>query len=68
MTKTMRAWRKANAYVQSGQHDKAIYWLSRTVEILDAGPPRRRTRLNEMDAGYMLAALFFFVVLWAAYL
>ena len=30
MTRTMHAWRKANAYVRSGQHDRAIYWLSRT--------------------------------------
>jgi len=29
MTKTMRAWRKANAYVRSGHHAKAAYWLSR---------------------------------------
>jgi hypothetical protein len=40
MTQTMRAWRKANAYVRSGQHAKAIYWLSRTVEILENGRPR----------------------------
>jgi hypothetical protein len=39
MTKTMRAWRKANAFVRSGQHAKAIYWLSRTVEVLEAGRP-----------------------------
>ena len=37
MTRTMHAWRKANAYVRSGQHDRAIYWLSRTQAILDAG-------------------------------
>jgi hypothetical protein len=64
MTKTMRAWRKANTYVRSGQHDKAIFWLYRTVEILDAGPPKP-SRLKHIDAGYMLAALFFLVLLWA---
>jgi hypothetical protein len=62
MTKTMRAWRKANAYVRSGQHEKAIYWLTRTQEILDSGPPRR-SRLKDLDAGYMLAALFFLALL-----
>jgi hypothetical protein len=65
VTRTMHAWRKANAYVRSGQHDRAIYWLSRTQAILDAGPPRR-SRLKDADAGYMLAALFFFVLIWAA--
>ena len=34
MTRTMHAWRKANAYVRSGQHDRAIYWLSRTQVLL----------------------------------
>jgi hypothetical protein len=58
----MRAWCKANAYVRSGQHDKAIYWLSRTIEILDGGKPRP-SRLKNMDAGYMLAALFFLALL-----
>src|SRR3984893_10568617 len=52
MTRTMHAWRKANAYVRSGQHDRAIYWLSRTQAILDAGPPCR-SRLKDVDAGYM---------------
>lgn len=63
MTKMMRAWCKANAYVRSGQHEKAIYWLLRTQEILDAGPPRP-SRLKDIDAGYMLAALFFLTLLW----
>jgi hypothetical protein len=66
MTKTMRAWRKANAYVRSGQHDKAIYWLSRTLKVLDDGPPRR-SRLKDIDAGYMLTALFFLVLIWVAW-
>jgi hypothetical protein len=56
MTKAMRAWRKANAYVPSGQHDKAIYWLSRTVAILD-GERRSQPRQHGMDAGYMFGAL-----------
>jgi hypothetical protein len=36
----MHAWRKANAYVRSGQHDRAIYWLWRTQAILDADAPQ----------------------------
>jgi hypothetical protein len=35
MTEAKRAWRNANAYVRSGQHQKAIYWLSRTQAILN---------------------------------
>jgi len=62
MIQTMRAWRKANAYVRSGQHDKAIYWLLRTQEILEAGPPRR-SRLRGIDAGYMLGALLFLALI-----
>jgi hypothetical protein len=65
MTRTMRAWRKANAYVRSGQHDKAIYWLSRTQEILEVGPPRL-SRLKEIDTGYAVSAVFLLVLLWAA--
>ena len=66
MTKMMRAWRKANAYVRSGQHAKAVYWLSRTQEILDSGPPRP-SRLKDLDAGYMMiAAVFLFALLWVA--
>ena len=62
MTRTMRAWRKANAYVRSGQHEKAIYWLLRTQESLEAVPPRR-SRLKGVDAGYMLGALLFLILL-----
>jgi hypothetical protein len=65
MTRTMRAWRKANACVRSGNHDKAIFWLCRTVEILESGPPKP-SRLKRIDAGYMIAAVFFLVLLWAA--
>jgi hypothetical protein len=64
MTKMMRAWCKANAYVRSGQHEKAMYWFLRTYEILDAGPPRR-SRLRGIDAGYMLAALLVLTLLLA---
>jgi hypothetical protein len=64
MTRMMRAWCKANAYARSGQHEKAIYWFLRTQEILDAGPPRP-SRLRRIDAGYMLAALFFLTLLLA---
>jgi hypothetical protein len=63
VTRTMRAWRKANACVRSGQHEKAIYWLSQTRAILDGGPPRPR-RLDGMDTGYMLGALVVVVALW----
>jgi hypothetical protein len=65
VTKAKRAWRKANAYVRSGQHEKAIYWLSRTVAILDSerrSPPRQ----HGMDAGYMLGALVVLVLIWVA--
>jgi hypothetical protein len=65
MTRTMRAWRKANAYVRPGQHAKAAYWLSRTLAELDRGqPPRRRSKYMETD--YLLAALFVLVVVWIA--
>jgi hypothetical protein len=65
MTKAKRAWRKANAYVRSGQHAKAIYWLSRTQAILDGDRPRRQ-RIYDMDAGYLLAALVVVVLLCVA--
>jgi hypothetical protein len=62
MTRTMRAWRKANAFVRSGQHAKAAYWLCRTLETLDRdGTPRRRPKYVETD--YLLAGLFVFVVI-----
>jgi hypothetical protein len=61
MTRTMRAWRKANAYVRSGQHAKAAYWLSRTLAILD-GERLRRRRLEGMEIDCLLAALFVLVV------
>jgi hypothetical protein len=66
MTRTMRAWKKANAYVRSGQHEKAIYWLSRVQEILDAGPPKP-ARFRAVDAGYMASAAFLLALLCAAY-
>ena len=65
MTRAKRAWRKANAYVRSGQHAKAIYWLSRTQAILDGDRPRRR-RSEDWKAGYMLAAAVVLVLLWVA--
>jgi hypothetical protein len=49
--------------VRSGQHAKAIKWLSRTVEILDGEPPRRR-RFDSVDASYILGALVVLVALW----
>ena len=65
MTKTKHAWRKANVCVRSGEHAKAIYWLSRTIAILDGGQPSRH-RLKDIDAGYMFAVLFVLVLLWVA--
>jgi len=62
----MRAWRKANAYVRSGEHEKAIYWLLRTQEILDAGGPKP-SRFKDIDAAYLISAVFLVVLLWAAY-
>ena len=63
MTRMMRAWRRANAHMRSGEHAKAVYWLSRTLAILDNERPRRR-RLEGID--YLLAALFISVVVWIA--
>jgi hypothetical protein len=65
MTKAMQAWRKANAYVRSGQHSKAIYWLSRTQAILNGEPPRRQ-RGDGMNASYILGALVVLIALWVA--
>ena len=65
MTRTMRSWRKANAYVRSGQHAKAAHWLTRTLEILDGDQIFRR-RPKYMDTDYLLAALFVLVVVWIA--
>ena len=65
MTRTMHAWRKANAYVRFGHHAKAAYWLSRTLAILDGNrAPQRRTKY--IDADYLLAALFMLVVILIA--
>jgi hypothetical protein len=63
MTKAKHAWSKANACVQSGQHDKAIYWLSRTQAILD-GERSPRYRRDGMDAGYMLVGFAALVLIW----
>jgi hypothetical protein len=68
MTRTKRAWCKANAYVRSGQHDKAIYWLARTQAILN-GERSRWQRLHDRDVGYVLGAIGFLVLLvllWVA--
>jgi len=56
---------EANAHMRSGEHAKAVYWLSRTLAILDNERPRRR-RLEGMDIEYLLAALFISVVVWIA--
>ena len=65
MTRTMHAWRKSNAYVRSGQHAKAIYWLSRTQALLDS-EPKRPMRVDGMEVGCMLGALAVLIVVWAA--
>jgi ABC-type phosphate transport system permease subunit len=65
MTRTKRAWRKANAYVQSGQHAKAIYWLSRTQALLDS-EPRRPMRVDGIES-YILGGLAVVIVaIWFA--
>jgi hypothetical protein len=46
-----------------GSTPTAIKWLSRTVEILEGEPPRRR-RFDDLDAGYMVGALVLLVALW----
>jgi len=65
MTKMMRSWRKANAYVRSGQHAKAAHYLTRTLEIL-TGDQALRRRPKFVDTDYLLAALFVLVVVWIA--
>jgi len=65
MTRTMHAWRKANAYVRSGQHAKAIYWLSRTQALLDS-EPKRSMRADAIEASYMLGGLAVLIVIWFA--
>jgi|KBSMisStandDraft_5_1062788.scaffolds.fasta_scaffold1411910_2 hypothetical protein len=65
MTRAGRAWRKANGYVRSGQHAKAIKWFSRTIEILDSEPPRAR-RFMGIDLSYVAGAVVVLVALWAA--
>jgi hypothetical protein len=65
VTKAKRTWCKANAYVRSGQHEKAVYWLSRTLAILDGEPPRRQ-RGDGMNASYVLGALVVVIALWVA--
>jgi hypothetical protein len=59
----MRAWRKANAYVRSGQHAKAIYWFSRTQALLDS-EPRRPMRADFIEVSYMLGGLAVLLVIW----
>ena len=63
MTRTMHAWRKANGYVRSGQHAKAIYWLSRTQALLDS-EPKRPMRADAIEASYMLGGLAVLIVIW----
>ena len=66
MTRAMHAWRKANAYVRSGQHEKAIYWLARTHAILDGEPPRQRLG-DGMNATYIAGAfIVLLATLWVA--
>jgi hypothetical protein len=61
----MHAWRKANAYVRSGEHAKAIYWLSRTQELLDS-EPRQPMRADALEASYMLGGLAVLIFIWFA--
>jgi hypothetical protein len=64
MTRTMRAWRKANVCIRCGNHRKAIYWLSRTQEILNGDPPRRRR--EGTGTTYLLSGLAILFLLWIA--
>jgi len=61
----MHAWRKSNAYVRSGQHAKAIYWLTRTQALLDS-EPKRPMRSDVIEATYMLGGLAVLIVIWFA--
>jgi hypothetical protein len=65
MTRAKRAWCKANFYVRSGQHEKAIFWLSRTVTILDGKPPKPH-RLEGLDMSYMVGAVVIMLAIWIA--
>jgi hypothetical protein len=65
MTRAKRAWCKGNAYLKAGQHAKAVYWLSQTVEILD-GERRPRRRPDGLDSGYLLTAFAAFVLIVVA--
>jgi protein-S-isoprenylcysteine O-methyltransferase Ste14 len=57
VTKAKRAWRNGMRCVRSGQHTKAIYWLSRTVAILDSDPPTWSPQPATHVVGYVIAAV-----------
>jgi len=61
MTRTMRAWRKANTCIRSGQHRKAIYWLFQTQEILEGGLPPRK---EDWASTYVLIAIVGLLIIW----
>jgi len=61
MTRTMRAWRKANTCIRSGQHRKAIDWLFRTQEILEGGLPPRK---EDWASTYVLIAIVGLLIIW----
>jgi hypothetical protein len=64
MTRTMHAWRKANACIRAGNHRKAVYWLCRTQEILDGGPPERGR--GGLASTCMLSGLGLLFIIWIA--
>jgi hypothetical protein len=63
MTRTMRAWRRANACVRDGNHANAVYWLTRTQAILDGARPRRK-HSDGMDTGYLITAVVVMLAFW----
>jgi hypothetical protein len=64
VTRAKRAWCKANRYVRSGQHAKAIYWFEKTQKILNEARLARR-RHGRMDLGYMLIAFAALILILA---
>jgi hypothetical protein len=65
MTSAKRAWIKANRYMNSGRHRKAVYWFEETQRILSEERPARR-RHGRLDLGYMLVAFAALILIFAS--
>ena len=65
MTRTMRAWKKANHCIRENRHTGAVYWLNQTKTILESSPPPRR-RGDELNTIYILAALLLVFAVWVS--